>query len=135
MIEEFEKCLAEGGDLENCRTVLLRNAENDRTRRLEAIERDYKLAQLIRYGLEQPRDSAAYSIAKGFQRWYQKQYPVDDSIVRALRKSIWEDERTVAKSGNKNGKGGNLASAQRIIDGGSASDEAILSTPIPEIEP
>ena len=140
MLQEFEKVIANGGNLEDCRYQLIRHCESTRQRRLEQIRRDYAEAQLIRCGLEQPKGSPGYSVAKGMQRWYQQKYPVDDSARRELMKLVWM--MGTDKGGDSNDKGtsadgtaGNPASEQHTVDGGSDRGEAALLEELPGGEP
>lgn len=132
MIQEFEKVLAQGGNLASTKTYLIQQAETARIRRIEQIEDDFRVAELIRYGLEQPKASPAFGVAKGVQRWLQKKYPTDNSLARELQKQNWLDQKK--RGGLSEGKN-NGDSSGVSTDSGRDRSEEILSTPIPEIEP
>lgn len=140
MIPEFERMIAHGGSLEDCKNQLIRQCESTRQRRLEQIRRDFNEAELIRIGLEQPKGSPGYAVAKGLQNWYRRKYPTDDSGRRELRKFVWtmDQEKGAAnddEDGSAEGETGDPAGEQYPTDGGSdCSPESIFSE-LPPIEP
>lgn len=142
MLPEFEKVIAHGGNLEDCRNQLLRQCESTRQRRLEQIKRDFAEAELIRCGLEQPKGSPGYAVAKGMQRWYQQKHPDDDSGRRELMKMVWMTCKGKEKGVNSNddkgtstdGTAGNLAEEHCSNRGSDCSPESIFSE-LPKIEP
>lgn len=139
MLEEFERCLADGGCLESVRDQLRRQTEAERQAKLRKIDQDYRAAVLLRFGLTQAKDDPGYAIAVGHIRWLRKKYPsTEHDYVRDIRKMLWLEEHPAGRRKGNDSKKGNADGSARDEsgnDGGGDSGEAILSTPVPEIEP
>ncbi len=106
VIQEFEQLLATDayGDLDKTRQNLLRKANEDKLQREAEIERDYKLCQLIQFGLTLPRESPAYGISKGACNWYRRKYPQDDSLKKSIRKMAWAIDHDLREGSGKHDK-------------------------------
>lgn len=106
MIELFEKTLVKDGDLEQAKTVLLDEANNDRMNRVTQIEHDFRIAVLIKECLiMEPKGSSGYAVSKGIMHRLQEQYR-DRESEKTIRKLLRETkkERLVEDSDQVNRK-------------------------------
>jgi len=89
MIEEIERVLADGGDLELIRERLRNQAIIERDCRNAQIEHDYRIAVLIRETLQtEPRGTAGYSIAKAIIKRLRLKY--EDPDTRSVKRELWQ---------------------------------------------
>lgn len=97
MIEDFERAIAYGHDLETVRKRLCETAQREYNERLLQISRDFDEARLILFGLAQPTQTSAYSIAKGMQRFYHRKHysgpSLAEMLMRDVRKEEWMDKQ------------------------------------------
>ena len=146
MIEAFEKAIASGVSLERLERIrdeLKRSVETDRIHRLNLIEQDFKSSKLVLFGLQQPCGSVPYSVAKGFQRWFKKKYPVDEhdnlatEIMRELKRQIYEEQREKQKGATNNvqhtGKPSET-SGEGVVERGAIGPEELFAG-VPSAEP
>ena len=74
MLEEFEKALCDGKNLDAVAQMLISKANEDRQNRIRQIEHDKNLASLIREGLNEPSDTTVFSVCKSFIRTYKRKH-------------------------------------------------------------
>lgn len=106
MIDDFERAVAFGNDLETVRKRLCEAAQREYNERLLQISRDFDEARLILFGLAQPTQTTAYGIARGMQRFYHRKHysgpSLAEMLMRDVRKEEWMDKRVETEEAVKN---------------------------------
>ena len=91
MLEEFEKALCDGKDLDAVARTLIEQANEDRQKRIRLIEHDRDFAELILEGLNEPKGSGVYSVCKAYMRMYRNKHsPGGMKLAHLLIKDIEE---------------------------------------------
>jgi hypothetical protein len=101
MIEQFERTLTTGGDLEQARQTLLTQANTDRMNRISEIEHDFRIATLVRECLlTEPKGTGGYAVAKGIMNRLHEQYR--NRAAEKLCRQLLKDERKEALGDDEN---------------------------------
>lgn len=135
MIAEFQKALACGYDLDRISAMLRESEARRHQARLAEIEQARREAELVRWGMTQPKGSAAFSTARAAVSDLRKKFPesrkaraAERAVLRAL-----EEPDTEERGENHDGK---AEQGQPGRNDGSGEDGAeVLSAAIPQIEP
>ena len=124
MLEAFEKCLADNGDLEATARKLEAEVNKQQQESLRVIRHDMTTCKLIREGMSEPPGSAVYAISRAYIRMYRKKHcPGGDRLAHLLMKEATaEDDKTHRKEKDANGnpteegeKAGTTGSEKTIV--------------------
>lgn len=103
VLPEIEIAIARGYDIDRTRRQLTDRAKNDYQAQYDKINHEARVAELIMYVLQtEPTWSPGYAAARGLQKRLRQEHPVDDEIVRELRKAAWMDDDDNVKKGENN---------------------------------
>ena len=96
MLEQFERALVIGGDLEQARRTLLNEANAERAAKIQQIEHDFRVSVLLREIVTtEPKESAGFKAAKGTLKRLERKYR--DPALKKLQRELLKEEQAEAK--------------------------------------